>query len=359
MDKKIRVEEFTAEGYHDAVSVIVKRFPTQAVAVLDKVMANPLKDEYHGLGDILYVDDRPVAFRAATRRKLYLGHEQILGRVRGLTCRLVDSPKDSIARLVEAQKANPRGCRLAMSNTQCVPTEKRAVQNGALLGPSSCHRFLWRAVRPLDCLLYFFKRKILKREAVVRRDFSTLGSVNFRLEIDGYEIRRLRLDESAFYDRLMMDYLESNQGLVSSRTSVEIDWIYGDRIRSGEVVVLGAERDGCPMGYILLQTNACARRWLLGDLFTIENSNKIMDALLCAASKFLREKTPAMMLESIGFSMSAERVIKKYLPHVRMAAANFDSFNFLDAADAERYNELVLSDKSWFFGPYDGDMCMG
>lgn len=33
MSDRIRVEEFTSEGYYDVVSVVKKRFPVQAVAV--------------------------------------------------------------------------------------------------------------------------------------------------------------------------------------------------------------------------------------------------------------------------------------------------------------------------------------
>lgn len=355
---QIEVRELTEETVGDAQSVILSRFSTNALGVLHKVMSNPLRDEHRGRGDILYVDGKPVAFRAAMRRKMFLGKRQILGRVRGLTCRLKDSPKNSISLLVEAQKKNRRGCSIAISNTQCVPTERRAVQNGALLGPESCARYLWRAVRPWACLIYFLRRRVFRLEPRKQVDFSTMGTIGYRRACRKFVFKRLTITDLSFFDRLMDSYLKTNSGLVSSRTGEEISWIYGERLKSGEVVIIGMEQAGSPLGYILLQSDKKARRWLIGDMFVLDNRKEFIDDLLAEGCLFLRRHTPAMLLESIGFPMMVQPVIRKWLPFRRSCPANYDSFNFLSETDSKRNNSLVLSDKSWFFGPYDGDMCL-
>lgn len=352
------VKELTVHNRADAEFVIRSRFPAGAVYVLDKVMRNPIRDEHAGFGDILYVGGKPVAFRAALRRKIYIQSTKMLARVRGLTCRLPNSPKDSIQRLIEAQKQNPRGCSLAISNTQCVPTEKRAVMNGATLGPATCKRFIWRPVRPLGCLVYFLRRRLLgltPRKCPLIRN---LESDVFSEESSGLQIRRLTSCDMAFFDELMSRYLASNEGVVSSRSAEEIEWIYGDKIRTGAVVVLGAFEHSLPIGYLLLKANPNRERWLIGDLFAVGNSPSALSALLKAGCSYLKMQTPAMLLESIGFPAHVEPVLRRFLPFTRSCNANFDSFNFFSKDDALQYGNLILSEKSWFFGPYDGDMCL-
>lgn len=354
----ISIKELTGKNRKDAEIVIKARFPASALKVLDKVMSNPLEDEHKGYGDILYVDEKPVAFRAALRRKLFVGSRGILARVRGLTCRLVDSPKNSISRLVEAQKSNARGCLLAISNTQCVPTERRAVQNGATLGPDTCKRYIWRAIRPLDCLIYFIRRKVFRLMPEDSKSYAQRSFVDFEVQQDGLCVKRINLDDFAIFDRLMSRYLASNKGFVSSRTTEEMSWIYGDGVRSGRIVVLCAEDKEGPVGCLVLKSNKTGVRWLLGDLLAVENRMDVMCALLKVACGFLRRYTPAMMLESIGFPVSVDSFFREFMPHERKCAANFDSFNFFSESDTAAYRDLLLSDQSWFFGPYDGDMCL-
>lgn len=352
------VRELTERNRADAEFVIRARFPESALMVLDKIMCNPHRDEHVGFGDILYVDGRPVAFRAALRRNIYVGKVRALARVRGLTCRLIDSPLDSISRLIEAQKANPRGCIMAISNTQCVPTEKRALQNGATLGPETCRRFIWRAIRPWKCMSYFLRRKILRTPSVVFNPFNTLQSCDYSISIDSLKVKRLTLRDLHFFDELMGKYLDTNVGIVSSRTSKEMEWIYKEGIQAGTVVVLGASDGKGPVGYLLLKSNCSCVRWLLGDMLAVGNNIAILRVLLEVACRFLREKTPAMMLESIGFPVYVEPLLKKYMPHERKCEANYDSFNFFSDSDTLKYKDIMLSNRSWFFSPYDGDMCL-
>ena len=352
------IKELTEKNRADAEIVIKARFPLSALNVLDKVMSNPLCDEHKGFGEILYIDSKPVAFRAALRRRLFKGQREVLARVRGLTCRLVDSPKDSISKLVEAQKVNLRGCIMAISNTQCVPTEKRAILNGATLGPETCKRFVWRAIRPLKCIVHFVRRKILKMQPQKETAFNTLGALGFTIDIGELKIRRVEISGIDFFDRLMKRYLSTNVGFVSSRSAEEIEWIYGKGMRDGSVVALCAEDDVGPVGYLILKSDRACVRWLLGDMLVVNNQQDIMRVLLKSACCFLKRHTPAMMLESIGFSEFADSTIREFMPHERKCDANFDSFNFFCEKEECELNKLLLSDKSWFFGPYDGDMCL-
>ena len=82
----------------------------------------------------------------------------------------------------------------------------------------------------------------------------------------------------------------------------------------------------------------------------------MLSDLLRDAVNYLRKKTPAAFLESIGFRMDVQDVIHRHLPFTRHAPNNSTVYKAFTKEIAE---ELDRADcHGWFFGPYDGDRCM-
>lgn len=347
----------TDENAEDARSVILARFPMSALDVLEKTMSNPLRSECSEIGDIAYEDGRPVGFRAANRRRMHFGAEPILGRVRGLTCRTIDSPKTVMPALCMAQTNSPRGCSIAYSNTQSPPTEKRAKAMGFLQGPESCSRFLCRPVRPLSFLLYFVLRKVFKWDmSKIRR--VKIGTALWCKEFDGIRVRRILEIERSFFTRLMAEYLKSNEGLVSDRDPETMAWLFEKGLKESTIVILTAERNGRPYGSAVLRTDEFSRQWTLIDWFAVRNDDAVLEALLKGACVFLKAQTPALVLKTIGYPDYIQGLLKRYLPRVRQTGVNWFSYNFLSEDLARKCGESVEGRKSWFFGPFDGDFCM-
>ncbi len=359
------VEILSEKTFGDAKSVVIDRFGDGALPVLNSVMKNPLRRLCPDAGDIVYDGNEPVCFQAMMLRRLRFGDTELFGQVGGLTCLKKGAPAEAYLD-VRAAAAKPRhGSVVWFGNSQNAESAKaariwaRRKRPVVFEGPESCTRFLWRAVRPIECAAYFFRRKILKKELPRWKDFSTLGSANYRVTRGNIEIRRLMDVPPDFFDMLMVEYVKTNEGLVCSRTAEEVEWVFGDRIKDGRCIALGARIGGKPAGYIAVRSDEKAKRWQILDWFALRNDERILEALLSEVCKFLKRKTPAMMLESIGFPMHIQSLLMKYLSHKREVGHNVFSWGSSNKKFREAVLPVIDARKSWFFGPYDGDECLG
>ena len=347
------------ETYNDAKEVILDRFGEEALCILDLVMRNPLRKLCPDAGDIVYDDGKPVCFQACILRRLYLIQKEIFGKVAGLTCLKKGAPAEAYIDVRIAANLPRYGSVIGFGNSanaeSAYATRRLAKKNNPTTfeGVESCTRFLWRAVRPLECLTYFIRRKIFKVGLPDWKKFSTLSSADYEVRRGGLTIHRLMEIKPEFFDVLMAEYIKTNEGLVCSRTAEEIEWIFGERIRNGLCVVLSAFDKDKPVGYIVLKTDSKARRWGINDWFAINNDEKTLEALLVAACGFLKKKTPAMMLEVCGFPTWIQPLLKRYLPCKRAVGHNVFSWRSRKPFQDEVLR-IIDSRHSWFFGPYDG-----
>lgn len=355
----IEVKPLTEATREDAKQVIRDRFDESACELLDMEMRNPLRSRCAEAGDIAYDDGRPVCFQACILRRLYLGSEEVVGKVSGLTCVREGADVSALIDIRAAACKVRAGSRMGFGNSQNAETARIAHRaKNVVEGPESCTRVLWRAVRPLECFAYFVRRKLLKARMPAWKSYSTLGSAGFETKCGGLEVRRVMEVKPEFYDVLMKRYLETNEGLVCSRTAEEIEWIFGERIRNGQVVVLGAFDATGPVGYILLNGGAWAKRWAIHDWFAIRNDVLALRTLLDAACRFLKSATPAMMLECKGFPPFVQSLLKNHLPHVRQIGHNVFSCGSREPELREKLRKMATGELTcWFFGPYDGDIC--
>lgn len=350
---------FTEDTLDDALSVVKERFPPEALRVAKKVIANPMRAYCTDAGTIGYRDGRPVAFQAAMLRRLYIGQEVLWGTVGGLTCKVKKGCPLSVLLETIDRAAQPlNNGRISFGNSCRKETADIDQCGGAASGPISCSRFLWRAVRPIECLLYFIRRKLLKGSVPNWNQFSTLSSVNYCEKIGNHDIRRLYNGWQSRIDEFWVTCLERNEGLISSRSSSEMDWMFGERITKGEAVLLAAEQDDVIIGYIIVGAEPHARRWLIMDWIAADNDITILEGLVRGACRFLRRHTPAMILEAHGFPAWVQPILEKHLPFKRQMGFNFFNWGAYDGETRRLISSIINSDKSWFFGPYDGDLCM-
>ena len=355
----IECKPFLEVDFNIAATLVESRFGDGAVRQLERIRQNPMRQVCAEMGDIAYEDGVPASFQACILRRLFWRDSQIVGRVGGMTCSSATASEAAYIDVACAAQKPRGGCRMAFSNSQ---NEKSAVVSRKLksehLGPVSTTRYLWRAIRPLECLMYFVRRKLLKKGLPNWNRFSTLPSVDWEWQDRQVDVRRMSAVSPEFFDVLMKRYVTTNRGLVSSRTAEEIEWIWGDRIKSGEAVVLGAFENEEPVGYILLKSNEAAKRWVVHDWFALGNDEDRLEVLIRAALRFLKTKTPAMMFEVEGFPTWVQPLLKRYFPHVREIGHNQFSWKSKDKELRVALEQVIDSRDSWFFGPYDGDECM-
>lgn len=355
----------TEKTYDDAKTVVLDRFGTNALSVLDAVMNNPMRKICEDAGDIVYDNGEPVCFQACMLRRLCLGVKELFGKVAGLTCLKNGAPPEAYIDVRIAANKPRAGYLIGFGNSQNAESAYAAHRLAkkknptTFEGPRASTRFLWRAIRPIDCLLYFIRRKVLKGGLPNWNEFSTLASAGYEVKRGDLTVRRLMTVKQQFFDVLMAEYLKANEGLVCSRTAEEVEWLFGERIKKGLCVALGVYKDEEPVGYIIARSNSFARRWQILDWFALGNKSEFLEASLAELCVFLKRKTPAMMLESVGFPMWVQPLLMRYLPHKRELGHNTFSWGSSNKDFRESVLQVIDSPKSWFFGPYDGDECMG
>jgi len=354
------IKPFCEETLDDALDLVEARFGRGACAQARKILRNPLRKLCADAGAIGYRDGRPVCFQSAMLRRCYFGKKELLAVVGGMTCKVEKGCPASLLLETIARAEAPRlGSALNFGNSCCQATASLDEEGGGSRGPESCTRYLWRAIRPLACLSYAVRRKVLKASVPKWPAFNTLGTIDFSFSDECWTVRRNGIGDLAFLTPLMRRYLAFNKGFVCSRTEEEVVWMYGERIANGQAVVLSAaDSAGEAQGFIIFGSNAAARRWIVMDWFAIRNDVRCLEVLLKAACRFLKLQTPAMMLEAGGFPTLVQPILQKYLPYVRETGVNAFSWGTADEALKMQLERTLDASESWFFGPYDGDLCM-
>lgn len=346
----IEVKELVEESLADAERVIRARFGESGVSVVRAFMRNPARKEWPAAGYIAYCNGVPQAFEGLMLRRMFLSGEPVVGKVGGLTCAIPDADEDAFVEVRLQNNRNCAGCSVYFGNSQNANTAYLTRKSKNMHpGPESCSRYLWRMVRPFACFVYLLRRKVLKQPVPDWPAFDTLRSRDFpgRL-VEGF---------TAFFDRLTARCVASNEGLLCSRSGEEIDWLFGERIRDGRSVVLGTSDAEGPTGAIIVGGDRTARRFMIQDWIAVGNDLRTLEELLRLACRFVKDCTPAMMLETMGFPSFAQPLLKRYLPHERRMGNNFFSWSCAKPL-RERLEAIVDTPKSWFFGPYDGDLVM-
>ena len=367
----MHVECLREETLKDVVDLIKERFGRGGLDALYRNMGNPLRRNFPVAGYIVIEKETPIAFEAVILRKVYIGVRECIGRVGGLTCIKEGAPAEAIVDIRTAEKnglglTGAKIC-LCFANSQCRETAAMSVRSRGEAGPDSCREIRERRIRKFRwfCLrvrywLQRVRRKCFKIGLSKKTwpAFDTRSNANYAISVGNFAIRRLMGFDEAVFNGLMSRYLKTNQGLVLSRTSDELNWLFGTRVQAGSAVLLGAFDKDEIVGYIIVDGGQSARRWRIVDWFALKNDMRILEPLLSAACRFLKEKTPAITLCSEGFPTFVQPLLGKYLPHKTMRSYSVFTWGCgKDKAFREELEKIIDTPSSWFFGPYDGDAC--
>lgn len=351
---------FTEATMADAESVVRAAFDETAVPLLGKILANPLRSELPAgeTGDLVYFNGLPVGFEALLPRRLYLGKRPLLGMA-GSTMGL--KPGVSPLALLSLMKRNltPRhGSVIWFANTANVTSVKMNRKLGVKgKGPATWETAVYAVIHPLRFLWMAIRRKVLKRASskLIEQAIPVCEEMVFRDK--EFEVRRLSEISPKMFDDFWTRFLETNTGLVSSRTADELGWMFGETIASGRDVLLGAFSKGQLVGYIIVRADVDGW-WRIVDLIANRNSELILVILLRAAKRFLCKRTRAVLLQAKGFPCFSRPILAKELRHSRPVGGNTFLWQITDEALNKKVGDLTTGSEGWFFGPYDGDWCL-
>lgn len=355
---KCEIRPFDEETLSDAKKVVSEMYTEKTCALLDKMLANPLRKELtlSSVGDVVYQDDNPVAFQGAIPRRLYIGQKPITSIVGSTLCSRPDTSPVLLMKLMRKTIAPRSNSEIFFANT----ANNASYKMNRLLGvngacPSTYYSWRFAVLKWHSFVAYLIRRKIFKRP-IHWQEVAYDKYASFEMHRSSIWFQREMAFDGETYDRFFSEYLIHNKGVVSSRYSYELEYMFGNRLRSGACVLISAREGDKIIGYIVIESeNKSWTRWQIIDLIALENDGKILKMLINAAKSFLR-RTPAVLLVSIGFSPHFHNVFSSTLPFSRKLYGNFFLYKVYDKSDFT--DKLIESADSWFFGPYDGDMCL-
>lgn len=362
----IGLDESTIDA---AAPVVAERFCPEASAQLRKLLANPLRSPGDDVGVVVRGGDRVVGVTGAIVRRLYFGRESFIGVNGGFLAMRRDAPPTMLFALLK-QAHRPKGGSVLFYSNTCSPATAKmkpcvGVKNQ---GPDS-----WASVRIARLRHYPSLRRRVKRglgislplrmpfaaAPVAPSDCARSGRVFAADDRRGISVKA-RLD-FAWADGFFGRYLSGNKGIVGSRTTEELAWIFGGGVASGRSILLTAEGPNGVDGYIV----ACpcpydASFWQVADAIAVGNDVDVLDMLLSAAKRAVMACSDAERLEVIGFPMWFQQVVDRHFPKSRQMPCNGFMWGFSDAEMAQRCAGAMQNGgmDGWFFGPYDGDFCL-
>ena len=179
---------------------------------------------------------------------------------------------------------------------------------------------------------------------------------NLRFDSDGYSYVRKNGFEDARFDDFWKRFLAGNDGVISSREPKRMQWLFHDSIKAGKVFLATAEKNGCIEGYVLIREKGegrCPKSFDIVDICAIGNNIDCLKGL-CFEAKRLAAEKGGIKLYFSGSMPNQE----KWLDQVFRYRGKDVCYFMFGTKDLE-IAESLKQNKGWFFGPFDGERCLG
>lgn len=179
----------------------------------------------------------------------------------------------------------------------------------------------------------------------------------FRHRNDTYRI----LEHDGFGDNRFEDFwqrfLAGNDGIISSRDPRRLRWLFDDSIKAGKVVLAVAEKEGRIDGYVLLREllwkHAFPKTYEVIDICADGNNTECLRALCKGALRIAGRHSGVKVYFSGGMPAQDKWLDSVFTIHHYIKVPRFMYYGDPEVRQALEQN------KGWFFGPYDGERCMG
>ena len=357
MGEDIRL--FDETTLDDALSVVRDRFNESACHQVRKLLTNPLRCICPDVGDVAYERNQPVVFQAAVPRRGYVCDKPFLGIAGGLLASKKGTSPVLLISLMEKTNAPRHGSVVVFGNT-AIPVSMKLNRMLGVDGEGcpSCGIVRFSVLKWGGFVNFCLHGRLPSFLVYFVNWVGTISNLLFYRRTRSKTIgSRLDSFDQELFDTFWAAYLKTNDGVVLSRTSEELEWLFADDLPRGRNVLLVRKDGDCLCGYIVLRAKDIGRtRWMVADWIALGNDKAVLSDLLRDAVRFLRKVPSAAFLECIGFRMDVQDVIHRHLPFSRMAPNNSTNYK---AHTPEMKKALESADLSgWFFGPYDGDRCM-
>lgn len=355
----------------DIVSELTVKFDfPRSVGWIKRALFNPHVapcDENARRGYVLKSrEDGYVGVLCYSPMKLYLKQRPIIG-YSGLLLGVQKKYGEWLMDLFKAVQEDEKG-HLAFGNTSCSAHATRICRmaRGDKLGPDECC-----CSRSCELgLTRLLVDKFLKKRSYRCKDFAWRMLLPMRKIEQLFRYMSMRSiytfsQESSFnkndFSNFWNSYLKGNKGLVSSREPEILEHLFGDSLRAKKLVLLTARKGGSVIGYVLLRKYRLhglqnALKYKIIDAVALCNNVKCLCELIRYAKVYACGHSGAKV-EYIGGNPFLEDWIDVELPVKTNFGYNTTTW-FYSGCDQDLI-DAVQNRNGWFFGPYDGERCLG
>lgn len=176
----------------------------------------------------------------------------------------------------------------------------------------------------------------------------------------GYSIRRCMSFCDSKYAEFWEKFLVQNDGLITSRSPERMAWLFDKSIKAGMITLLVAEKNNEVCGYVLLRKLPHYLDWVtidcgICDICALGGNEECLKAL-AFASISAASRMGALRVCMHGAALPRqEEWLNVAFRHRRVD----DHPVFLYKTRDAEIEESLQDGKGWFFGPLDGEACMG
>ena len=177
----------------------------------------------------------------------------------------------------------------------------------------------------------------------------------------GYRlVRRMSIDKMPFGD-FWERFLEKNEGLATSRDPDRLAWLFNDSLAAGTVQLITAEKNGRIQGYTIVRRmpdtfnpGLAFHEHLVCDICAVGNDEKCLKALV-GAIVYLTARDGGVRVHFYGALPGQERWLNSIFKFYNLE----DHPTFMYKVKDLEIAHSLEAGKGWFFGPFDGERCMG
>ena len=300
---------------------------------------------------------------------LYLGRRKILAysvAMLGIKRKYVPWLSD----LMGACAAQERGC-FDFGNATA---NGKAVAVGTQLGTASVGpkegEYAYMHVDMASCIMAVFRRLGVRNKRFMSLLWKLLQSVQYVCSVSK---SKQRLDcpyvfnvydgfSSSKFNDFWHRFLNSNKGLISGREPATLRHYFDESIKVGTVILIAAEsKSGTILGYVLLRKYRIYEldnmiKYKIIDICAVGNDIACLKSLVEYSIRHAK-KNHVGRVEYIGANPYLDKWLTPMLKYRR--PLNHPTFTYSCPADKPELKHALESRQGWFFGPYDGERCLG
>ncbi|NMA46496.1 MAG: hypothetical protein GX945_08035 [Lentisphaerae bacterium] len=359
-DNSIEYTTYTEKTLEPVLALIRERFAENDVAIVQRILENPLRAERPAAGDVVLVGGKAVCFSAMLAKRAWLGSKSYEVSVGAFFSKsAAGCPPEYLLDVFDLVKSGGNQSDLMLGNTCIYRVAALARQCGWASGPASWETTRYAILKPLLFASLVAWRKLLKRPQPPAPDYRPPSPDAFFAKCGELEVHHDAMLDLPALAAFWETYLATNQGLVLSRTPAELKWLFEADISKRKTVFLSLRRNKIIEGYIALhRLPDSPRRWRVYDLIALDNNPERLELLLKGAKNFLRRQAGAITLEITGFPDRIQPLIRRLFPFKIQRGYNPYIWIARRPETAECLRKAITSQEGWFFGPYDGEYCL-